>query len=275
VFLQRAGLKDTNKPAGFYLFSGPTGVGKTETARTLADTLGVPLIKYDMSEYMEKHSISKLIGSPPGYVGYAEGNAGAGLLINDIDTHPHCVLLLDEIEKAHPDVFNLLLQVGDDAKLTSASGKTVYFRNVIVIMTTNAGAAELAKAKIGFGSNENVGADDPVITKLFTPEFRNRLDAIVKFDSLKPEHMLMIVDKFISRLDALTADKKVILEIDPAAREWLAKNGYDRLMGARPLERLITNQIKKPLSRMMVIGSLAKGGTAKISVEGKNLLVSA
>jgi ATP-dependent Clp protease ATP-binding subunit ClpA len=274
VFMQRAGLKEENKPAGSYLFAGPTGVGKTETARTLADTIGVPLFKYDMSEYMEKHSVSRLIGAPPGYVGYGEGDAGAGKLINDIDSHPYCVLLLDEIEKAHPDVFNIFLQVMDDAKLTSASGKEVPFRNVILIMTTNAGAVELTKNSIGFSKQRNADADDPVISRMFPPEFRNRLDAIVKFGSLKPEHMLLIVDKFIKQLDELAGHRSVTLDVDSEAREWLAKKGYDDKMGARPLQRVITDKIKKPLSRMMVTGSLVDGGVAKVRIDGENLLVS-
>ena len=274
VYMSRAGLRETNKPSGSYLFTGPTGVGKTEAARTLAKTLGVPLLKYDMSEYMEKHSVSKLIGAPPGYVGYGEGNAGSGKLINDIDTSPYAVLLLDEIEKAHPDVFNILLQVMDDGKLSSSTGKTVSFRNIILIMTSNAGASELAKNRIGFGSADNIGGDEPIIKKMFTPEFRNRLDAIVKFDRLKPEHMLIIVDKFIAQLSAQTADRNVILDMDAEARQWLATHGYDKEMGARPLLRVITDNIKKPLSRLMVTGSLSKGGTAKVRVSDDKLLIS-
>jgi ATP-dependent Clp protease ATP-binding subunit ClpA len=274
VYLQRAGLKKTSKPAGAYLFAGPTGVGKTETAKTLAETLGVPLLRYDMSEYMEKHSVSKLIGSPPGYVGYGEGNAGSGKLINDVETSPYAVLLLDEIEKAHPDVFNLFLQVMDNGKLTSASGKAVYFRNIILIMTTNAGATELQKNNIGFGKQENVNGDDSVINKMFSPEFRNRLDAIVKFKTLDPIHMLSIVDKFVLELNEMSSAREVTLDIDQESREWLAKKGYDRLMGARPLERVVTENISKPLSRLMLFGALAGGGVAKVRLDGEKLLVS-
>jgi ATP-dependent Clp protease ATP-binding subunit ClpA len=275
VFMSRAGLRETNKPSGSYLFTGPTGVGKTEAARTLAKTLGVPLIKYDMSEYMEKHSVSKLIGAPPGYVGYGEGNAGSGKLVNDIDSTPHCVLLLDEIEKAHPDVFNILLQVMDDGKLSSSVGKVVSFRNVILIMTSNAGAAELTKNLIGFGAKDNVDGDEPAIKKTFSPEFRNRLDAIVKFGRLKPENMLVIVNKFVHQLIEMTTERGVTIDIDDEARQWLATKGYDKDMGARPLQRVIADNIKKPLSRLMVTGPLAKGGLAKVRVVDEKLLVSA
>ena len=274
VFMARAGLREVNKPSGSYLFAGPTGVGKTETAKTLADTLGMPLIKYDMSEYMEKHSVSKLIGSPPGYVGYAEGNAGGGKLINDIDTNPYSVLLLDEIEKAHPDIFNILLQVMDDGKLTSATGKTVYFRNVILIMTSNAGAAELSKNVIGFGNTSDPNADDPAIKRMFSPEFRNRLDAIVKFDRLKPEHMITIVDKFLGQLQEMTVARNVTFEASIEAKEWLAKNGYDKDNGARPLGRTIAESIKKPLSRLMLTGPLVKGGVAHIGVENDKIKIT-
>jgi len=274
VFVQRAGLRETNLPAGSYLFTGPTGVGKTEAARTLAKTLGIPLLKYDMSEYMEKHSVAKLIGAPPGYVGYGEGDSGGGKLTNEVDTHPHAVLLLDEIEKAHPDVFNVLLQVMDDGALTSASGKRVDFRNIILIMTSNAGAAELGKNKIGFGSQKSNDADEPVIKRMFSPEFRNRLDAIVKFDRLKPEHIRVIVDKFITQLSEMASHRNVTVELSDPAREWLAKNGFDEDMGARPLKRVINDNIKKPLSRLMVTGTLSKGGVAKVDVVDENIVVT-
>lgn len=274
VFMARAGLREVNKPSGSYLFTGPTGVGKTETAKTLADTLGMPLLKYDMSEYMEKHSVSKLIGSPPGYVGYAEGNAGGGKLINDIDTHPYSVLLLDEIEKAHPDIFNILLQVMDDGKLTSATGKTVYFRNVILIMTSNVGAADLTKNVIGFGNSSDPSADEPAIKRMFTPEFRNRLDAIVKFDRLKPEHMITIVEKFLEQLQEMTSARNVTLNVSTSAKEWLAKNGYDKDNGARPLGRTIAENIKKPLSRLMLTGPLIKGGIAHIDVDNDKIKIT-
>lgn len=275
VFVSRSGLRDTNKPSGCFLFAGPTGVGKTEAARQLASTLGVPLIKYDMSEYMEKHSISKLIGSPPGYVGYGDGAAGSGKLVNDIETSPFCVLLLDEIEKAHPDVFNILLQVMDDAKLTAGNGKIVNFRNVVIIMTSNAGAAEAAKSPVGFNAS-NVGGDpSAAINRTFSPEFRNRLDAIVKFDRLQPENVLKVVDKFLTILSGQAADRKVEIDVDQEAREWLAKVGYDPAMGARPLQRAIHENIKTPLSRLMVVGSLKNGGTAKIRVHDNKLVVEA
>ncbi len=275
VFVQRAGLAEANKPAGCFLFAGPTGVGKTEMARTLAKTLGVRLLKYDMSEYMEKHSVSRLIGSPPGYVGYGEGNSGSGELINDMETYPYCVLLLDEVEKAHPDIFNIFLQAMDDGKVTSASGKEVSFRNVIIIMTTNAGATELQKNRIGFGAQENADGDDKVINRMFSPEFRNRLDAIIKFKSLKPEHMLFIVDKFIRELNDRAGHRGVIIELNDDAREWLAKKGYDATYGARPLKRVVSENISKPLSRLIVLGPLTEGGTARVSVENEKLAVAA
>lgn len=274
VFVSRAGLREPNKPQGCYLFTGPTGVGKTETARQLADTLGVPLLKYDMSEYMEKHAVARLIGAPPGYVGYGEGGAGNGMLTNDIDTNPYCVLLLDEMEKAHPDVFNILLQVMDDGKLTSSGGKTVSFRNVILIMTSNAGAAELSKNAIGFGRANNEGADDPAIKRLFTPEFRNRLDGIIKFDRLQPENVLKVVDKFIQQLEVMLAVRNATLAITPEARQWLADKGYEPAMGARPLARVIHENIKKPLSRLLLVGHLSNGGVATVSVKDGNLLVA-
>jgi ATP-dependent Clp protease ATP-binding subunit ClpA len=273
--MSRAGLRLPNKPSGSYLFVGPTGVGKTEAARAIADTLGVKLLKYDMSEYMEKHSVAKLIGAPPGYVGFGEGNSGAGKLVNDIDTHPYCVLLLDEIEKAHPDVFNILLQVMDDGKLTSGSGKEVNFRNVILIMTSNAGASEASKNRIGFGDSDNSDVVDSIIKRMFSPEFRNRLDSTVHFSKLKPEHMMSIVIKFLTQLETMTAARNVTLDLDEDAREWLAKKGYDSALGARPLERVIADNIKKPLSKLMLTGPLVNGGVAIIRVVGEKLLVSA
>ena len=275
VFMSRAGLRETNKPAGSYLFAGPTGVGKSEAARTLAKTLGVPLLKYDMSEYMEKHAVSKLIGAPPGYVGYGEGNAGAGKLTNDVDTHPYAVVLFDEIEKAHPDVMNIFLQIMDDGKLTNSGGKVVSFRNVIIIMTSNAGAVELEKNNIGFGRADNTDSDEPIIKKTFSPEFRNRLDAIVKFGRLKPENILVIVDKFIAQLGEMTANRNVTLELGEGVSKWLGEKGYDKLMGARPLQRVIADNIKKPLARLMVTGALAKGGVAKINLVDNKIVVTA
>ena len=239
IKLSYAGLREADKPVGSYLFSGPTGVGKTEVAKTLARTLGVELTRIDMSEYMEKHTVSRLIGSPPGYVGHDDSD---GILIEAVDKHPHSVLLLDEIEKAHPDVFNILLQIMDGARLTSSRGKTVNFRNVVLIMTTNAGAADLQKKAIGFGRENIVGADEEAIKKLFTPEFRNRLDAIIAFKALSMETMENIVQKFINQLQVQLDEKNVLIDITPQALKWLAKKGYDPLFGARPLARVIQDQ---------------------------------
>jgi ATP-dependent Clp protease ATP-binding subunit ClpA len=270
VLLSRAGLRDPSKPLGNYLFAGPTGVGKTELTKQLAKTLGIPLHRFDMSEYMEKHSVSKFIGAPPGYVGFGDGQAGSGLLTNAVEQSPHCVVLLDEIEKAHPDLYNILLQVMDNGELTNSSGKTVSFRNVILIMTTNAGASELQKNTLGFGSNSIAGNDDKVIERMFAPEFRNRLDALIKFSALKSENMLRIVDKFIDQLNELAAAKNVVVNIDQAVKEWLAKEGYDPKMGARPLSRLIQSELKKPLSRRMLFGNLKNGGHAHVvMIDGK------
>jgi ATP-dependent Clp protease ATP-binding subunit ClpA len=274
VQIARAGLREPNKPAGSYLFAGPSGVGKTEVARRLAKTLSIELIKFDMSEYMEKHSVSRLIGAPPGYVGHGEGGAGAGLLTNAIERAPHCVLLLDEIEKAHPDIFNVLLQVMDDAVLTNSQGKPIHFENVIIIMTTNAGAADMIRPAIGFGDPQRTGEDDTAIQKLFTPEFRNRLDAVVKFDSLQPEHMKLVTNKFVAELAERVAPKGVTLHLTPKAREWLAKKGYDPQMGARPLARVIEEKVKRPLARLMLFGALEKGGTATIAVANDDLVLT-
>ncbi|GBR01979.1 ATP-dependent Clp protease ATP-binding subunit ClpA [Acetobacter oeni] len=267
IKLSRAGLRDAEKPIGSYLFSGPTGVGKTEVARQLANTLGIELIRFDMSEYMERHSVSRLLGAPPGYVGFDQG----GLLTDAVDQHPHAVLLLDEIEKAHPDLFNVLLQVMDHGQLTDHNGKMVDFRNVILIMTTNAGAADLSKEAIGFGRDSREGEDEEAIKRLFTPEFRNRLDAIIPFSNLLPETVGRVVEKFILQLEAQLADRNVIIEMSSAAKEWLAERGYDRLYGARPLGRVIQEAIKKPLSEELLFGKLAKGGAVKISVKDGKL----
>ena len=267
IKLSRAGLRDADKPIGNYLFSGPTGVGKTEVARQLAHIQGIELIRFDMSEYMERHSVSRLIGAPPGYVGFDQG----GLMTDAVDQHPHCVLLLDEIEKAHPDVFNILLQVMDYGKMTDHNGKTIDFRNVVLIMTTNAGAAELTKAAIGFERDTREGEDTEAINKLFTPEFRNRLDAIIGFAHLTPEIVAQIVDKFIIQLEAQLADRRVAIELNDEAREWLGRKGYDKLFGARPLARLIQEHIKKPLANELLFGKLAKGGIVKVSVEDGDL----
>ena len=267
IKLSRAGLRDPEKPIGNYLFSGPTGVGKTEVARQLASTLGIELTRFDMSEYMERHSVSRLIGAPPGYVGFDQG----GLLTDAIDQHPHTVLLLDEIEKAHPDLFNILLQVMDHGKLTDHNGKTVDFRNVILIMTTNAGASDMAKEAIGFGREVRVGEDEEAVKRLFTPEFRNRLDATIGFAGLTPEIVGRVVEKFVMQLEAQLADRNVTIELSSAAKEWLAERGYDRLYGARPLARVIQEHIKKPLAEELLFGSLVKGGSVKVTMKDGNL----
>tara|TARA_R110000787_G_scaffold186397_1_gene297956 strand:- start:42145 stop:44457 length:2313 start_codon:yes stop_codon:yes gene_type:complete len=263
IKLSRAGLREPQKPIGSYLFSGPTGVGKTEVARQLAMTLGVELVRFDMSEYMERHSVSRLIGAPPGYVGFDQG----GLLTDAVDQNPHVVLLLDEIEKAHPDLFNILLQVMDHGKLTDHNGKDVDFRNVILIMTTNAGAADMAKAAIGFERDGRVGEDKEAIEKMFTPEFRNRLDSIIGFAALGPEVVAKVVDKFIIELEAQLEDRSVMIELTDAARAWLATKGYDKLFGARPLSRVIQEHIKKPLAEELLFGKLAKGGLVMVDIE--------
>ena len=267
IKLSRAGLREPEKPIGCYLFSGPTGVGKTEVARQLAHVLGIELHRFDMSEYMERHSVSRLIGAPPGYVGFDQG----GLLTDAIDQHPHCVLLLDEIEKAHPDLFNILLQVMDHGKLTDHNGKTIDFRNVILVMTTNAGAADLAKPAMGFGRKARVGDDQDAINRMFTPEFRNRLDATVAFESLKPETVLRVVDKFAMELEGQLADRNVIIELSVEARTWLAEKGYDVVFGARPLSRVIQEHIKKPLAEELLFGKLAKGGIVRVELEDGKL----
>src|SRR6188768_1710937 len=265
--LSRAGLRDPDKPIGSFLFSGPTGVGKTEVARQLAEIMGIELKRFDMSEYMERHSVSRLIGAPPGYVGYDQG----GLLTDAIDQHPHCVLLLDEIEKAHPDLFNILLQVMDHGKLTDHHGKTVDFRNVVLIMTTNAGAADAARQGIGFGSSTKVEASEEAVKKMFAPEFRNRLDAIVPFDYLGTETVSRVVDKFILQLELQLADQNVHIQFDSDARAWLAKRGYDKLMGARPMARLIQDKVKQPLAEELLFGKLAHGGEVHVSVKDDGL----
>ncbi len=262
IKLSRAGLREPEKPVGSYLFSGPTGVGKTEVARQLAEALGIKLVRFDMSEYMERHTVSRLIGAPPGYVGFDQG----GLLTDAVDQTPHVVLLLDEIEKAHPDLFNILLQVMDHGRLTDNNGKTVDFRNVILIMTTNAGAQELSKAAIGFNRTHNEGADVEAIERLFTPEFRNRLDAIIPFAPLGKEVIRRVVDKFVMQLDMQLADRNVEIELTTAARDWLADRGYDSKYGARPLSRVVQEHIKKPLADELLFGGLTGGGVALVDV---------
>ena len=267
IKLARAGLREPEKPIGNYLFAGPTGVGKTEVAKQLADQLGVELLRFDMSEYMEKHAVSRLIGAPPGYVGFDQG----GLLTDGVDQHPHCVLLLDEIEKAHPDVYNILLQVMDNGQLTDHNGRTVNFRNVILIMTSNAGASDMAKAAIGFGRDRREGEDTAAIERTFTPEFRNRLDAVISFAPLGKEVILQVVEKFVLQLEAQLMDRNVSIELTRKAAEWLADKGYDDRMGARPLGRVIQEHIKKPLAEELLFGKLTKGGVVKVGIKDGKL----
>ncbi len=263
IKLSRAGLREPEKPIGCYLFAGPTGVGKTEVAKQLASCMAVEMLRFDMSEYMEKHSVSRLIGAPPGYVGFDQG----GLLTDGVDQHPHCVLLLDEIEKAHPDVYNILLQIMDHGRLTDHNGKQVNFRNVILIMTTNAGAQEQAKAAVGFGRGRREGEDMAAIERMFTPEFRNRLDAVISFGALPREVILQVVEKFVLQLEAQLMERGVTIDLTAPATNLLADLGYDDAMGARPLARVIQEQIKKPLAEELLFGKLAKGGVVKVGVK--------
>ena len=267
IKLARAGLREPEKPIGNYLFTGPTGVGKTEVAKQLADILGVELLRFDMSEYMEKHAVSRLIGAPPGYVGFDQG----GMLTDGVDQHPHCVLLLDEMEKAHPDVYNILLQVMDHGELTDHNGRTVNFRNVILIMTSNAGAIEQAKAAIGFGRDRREGEDTAAVERTFTPEFRNRLDAVISFSPLPKDVILQVVEKFVLQLEAQLMDRNVHIELTRPAAEWIADRGYDDKMGARPLGRVIQEHIKKPLAEELLFGKLAKGGVVRVGVKDGEL----
>jgi len=263
IKLARAGLRQAEKPIGCYLFSGPTGVGKTEVAKQLASIMGVELLRFDMSEYMERHTVSRLIGAPPGYVGFDQG----GLLTDGVDQHPHCVLLLDEIEKAHPDLFNILLQVMDHGKLTDHNGKKIDFRNVVLIMTTNAGASDAAKDAIGFGRGKRSGEDEEAIKKLFTPEFRNRLDATISFAPLGRDTIDRVVEKFVLELEAQLTDRDVTFDLTPEATRWLGQKGYDDTFGARPLARVIQDNIKKPLADEILFGKLKNGGTVRVLLD--------
>lgn len=267
IKLSRAGLKEGDKPIGSFLFAGPTGVGKTEVCRQLAKIMGVELIRFDMSEYMERHTVSRLIGAPPGYIGYDQG----GLLTEAITKHPHSVLLLDEVEKAHPDVFNLLLQVMDHGALTDNNGRTADFRNVILIMTTNAGAHEMARTSIGFQQQDHSTDAMETIKKMFSPEFRNRLDSIIQFESLSKEVVKTVVDKFLVEIQVQLDEKKVVLDISDEARDWLAEHGYDEAMGARPMQRLIQSKIKRELAEDILFGKLSHGGTVYVTVENDDL----
>ena len=263
IKLSRAGLRAPEKPIGCYLFSGPTGVGKTEICKQLAHWMGIKLLRFDMSEYMERFSVSRLIGAPPGYVGYDQG----GLLTDAVDQNPHAVLLLDEIEKAHPDVFNILLQVMDYGKLTDHSGKTIDFRNVILVMTSNAGAVDLSREKIGFGDSTKDDSDEQAINRLFSPEFRNRLDSIISFKHLTSNIIEQIVDKFIFELETQMASQNVTIILDTEAKAWIAKKGYDPNMGARPLSRVIETYVKRPLADELLFGKLTNGGEVLVSYQ--------
>jgi len=268
IRLARAGLGQPEKPVGSFLFAGPTGVGKTEVAKQLAGALGVEFLRFDMSEFMEKHTVSRLIGAPPGYVGFDQG----GLLTDAIRKTPHAVLLLDEIEKAHPDLFNILLQVMDHATLTDHTGRKADFRHVILIMTTNAGAQEMAAAAIGFGDPSNKDKGKKALERLFSPEFRNRLDGVVQFGELTPEAVERVVDKFITELDAQLLARRVTVQLAPAARRWLAERGYDRDFGARPMARLIQTEIKRVLADEMLFGQLREGGRVEIDAGPEGLV---
>lgn len=273
IFMAKAGLRKTTKPVGNFLFTGPTGSGKTYTAEKLAELMGVKLVRFDMSEYMEKHTISKLIGAPPGYVGHGEGKMGEGQLIAEVDANPNCVLLLDEIEKASPDIFAVLLQVMDAGRLTSSKGKTVDFSNVVLIMSANAGAADAEKKKIGFGNQDNSSVVDTELKRLFSPEFRNRLDAIIKFNKLGIEEMRMIVNAEVEKTEVMLEGKNITLTITSQARDWLATNGLDPQMGARPFERLFETKVKKPLSKEILFGKLKDGGRVVVDIGGDDLAV--
>jgi ATP-dependent Clp protease ATP-binding subunit ClpA len=270
ILISRAGLKSLNKPVGSFLFIGPTGCGKTETARTLATTLGTQLIRFDMSEYQEKHSIAKLIGSPPGYVGYEDSHMGGGLFINEIEKQPHAVVLFDEVEKAHQDVTNMLLQVMDYGTVTGSNGKKADCRNIILILTSNLGAEEMERANLGFGDQQRTD-DDDAVKRFFAPEFRNRLDAVVKFRRLEKETMKKIVKKFLLELNTMTLEKRVEVNASEEAIEYLVKKGFDDKLGARPLARIIDDEIKKPLSKMILFGELLDGGRVEVTIKEEKI----
>ena len=267
IRLSRAGLRDMQKPIGSYLFTGPTGVGKTELVRQLSSVLSVELLRFDMYEYMERHTVSRLIGAPPGYVGFDQG----GLLTDGVDQNPYSIVLLDEIEKAHPDIFNILLQVMDHGTLTDQNGRKVDFRNTIIILTTNAGAADLAKPALGFNRSERIGEDTDAIEKLFNPEFRNRLDSIISFNALPDSVIEKVVEKFILELESQLDNKNVYINISSEAANWLGKKGYDHNMGARPLARLIQEKVKKPIAEEILYGVLEKGGTVNVTLKKDEL----
>jgi ATP-dependent Clp protease ATP-binding subunit ClpA len=267
IRLSRSGLSNEDKPIGSFLFAGPTGVGKTEVTKQLAKCMGVEFIRFDMSEYSERHAVSRLIGAPPGYVGYEQG----GLLTDSVIKHPHAVVLLDEIEKAHPDIYNILLQVMDHGTLTDNNGRKADFRNVVLVMTTNAGVQETIRQSIGFAQQDHSHDAMVEINKVFTPEFRNRLDNIIWFNHLDKDVILQVVDKFLVELQAQLDRKSVNLELTSAAREWLADLGYDKAMGARPMSRIIQEQLKKPLANEILFGKLAEGGTVKVGLKSNKL----
>jgi len=270
IKLSRAGLNEGDKPIGSFLFAGPTGVGKTEVSRQLAKIMGIELLRFDMSEYMERHTVSRLIGAPPGYVGFDQG----GLMTEAVTKNPHCVLLLDEIEKAHPDVFNLLLQVMDHGTLTDNNGRKADFRNVILIMTTNAGAQEMSRASIGFTEQDHSTDGMEIIKKAFTPEFRNRLDGIIQFGALAPETIRTVIDKFLVNLQVQLDEKDVLLHVDGSATDWFVKHGYSETMGARPMARLIQEKLKKALAEDILFGKLAGGGDVYVSAENDDIKLS-
>jgi ATP-dependent Clp protease ATP-binding subunit ClpA len=272
IKMARSGLGDDRRPVGSFLFSGPTGVGKTEVTRQLALTMGVELVRFDMSEYMERHTVSRLIGAPPGYVGFDQG----GLLTEAINKHPHCVLLFDEIEKAHPEVFNLLLQVMDHGTLTDNNGRKADFRNVTIVMTTNAGAQEASRASVGFTTQDHSTDAMEVLKKLFSPEFRNRLDAIIQFEPLDEQSIARVVDKLVLELETQLEKNDVTIELEPAARDWIAVRGYDKKMGARPMARVIQEHIKRPLAEELLFGKLADGGHVRVEVapDAESLLLT-